>query len=320
MEITTKKRWYEKRGLLLLLLFILPPLGIYGMALRDSKLWKKLVYIIGAFFMTLILFSIIVSIVVPTDYVSLGNRSIDKGDYDEAIKYYNEVAQDDDKYGVAKKGIERAIFLKDSIVQDSLEKEEEFEKMELVRKKASEEATKRFKKFQNNWADSLVTDWKGYLVGYEINNTLDTISLQLSADGTKGNGNINSINNRIYQKDYDSLQLVKFADTANNINVKIVLTLDEKQKIKNDEIAKRRGIVDRQFSPWDGSHRNLKRYVKDNMNDPSSFDHIETRYSDKGSYILVQMDFRGKNGFGALVKNRVVAKTDIDGNILSVEY
>ncbi len=72
------------------------------------------------------------------------------------------------------------------------------------------------------------------------------------------------------------------------------------------------------FSSWDGSHTGLEKIIKKSMNDPSSYEHIETRYSDKGDHLVVSSSFRGKNSFGALVKNTVVAKTDIQGNVLEI--
>ena len=66
------------------------------------------------------------------------------------------------------------------------------------------------------------------------------------------------------------------------------------------------------FSAWDGSHIELKNYIKRNMNDPSSFQHVETLYSDKGDYLVVQMTFRGKNAFGGLVLNSVTANILVD--------
>jgi len=69
------------------------------------------------------------------------------------------------------------------------------------------------------------------------------------------------------------------------------------------------------FSAYDGSHRGLVSAVEKNMNDPDSFDHVETRFSDKGDYILVYMKYRGKNSFGALVLGEITVKSDLDGNI-----
>lgn len=72
------------------------------------------------------------------------------------------------------------------------------------------------------------------------------------------------------------------------------------------------------FSAWDGSHQGLTAYVKRHMNDPDSFEHDETRYSDEGDYLLIHMTFRGKNAFGGVVRNSVTAEVDLSGNVLEV--
>jgi hypothetical protein len=78
--------------------------------------------------------------------------------------------------------------------------------------------------------------------------------------------------------------------------------------------------IERQFSSWDGSHRALVRAVKDTMNDPSSFEHVETRYRDDGETIFLRMTFRGKNAFGGMVMNTITAVADTDtGTILSTQ-
>lgn len=73
-----------------------------------------------------------------------------------------------------------------------------------------------------------------------------------------------------------------------------------------------------QFSPWDGSHRNLERLIKKSMNDPDSYDHDKTVYWDKGDFLIVKTTFRGKNAYGGVVKNWVKAKVDMNGNVLQV--
>ncbi|WP_206046916.1 zinc ribbon domain-containing protein [Mangrovimicrobium sediminis] len=72
------------------------------------------------------------------------------------------------------------------------------------------------------------------------------------------------------------------------------------------------------FSAWDGSHRNLEKIVKASMNDPDSYDHVETRYTDKGDFLIVRTEFRGKNAFGGTVKNFVTAKTDLNCKVVEV--
>jgi predicted nucleic acid-binding Zn ribbon protein len=84
--------------------------------------------------------------------------------------------------------------------------------------------------------------------------------------------------------------------------------------------AERKKEVEAAFSPWDGSHRKLTQYIKDNMNDPKSYEHVETRYRDDGDYITVMTTFRGKNSFNATVKNTVTAQCSIDGNVLSITH
>lgn len=77
-------------------------------------------------------------------------------------------------------------------------------------------------------------------------------------------------------------------------------------------------MIESGFSSWDGSHRELTKLIKSIMNDPDSFEHIKTTYSDKGDFILVKTNFRGKNAFGGKVVNWVIAEASIDGKIIRV--
>lgn len=74
------------------------------------------------------------------------------------------------------------------------------------------------------------------------------------------------------------------------------------------------------ISPWDGSHRELVNILKRGMNDPSSFEHEETRYKLFKDYAVVIMSFRGKNAFGGTVLNSVTAKVNLeDCSVISIE-
>lgn len=77
--------------------------------------------------------------------------------------------------------------------------------------------------------------------------------------------------------------------------------------------------VQAQFSAWDGSHTALKNAVKENMNDPKSFKHVETTYSHKGNMegIDVYMKFRGTNAFGGVVTNVMHGSVDYATNTIS---
>jgi len=52
--------------------------------------------------------------------------------------------------------------------------------------------------------------------------------------------------------------------------------------------------VERQFNAWDGSNIYLVKLVKENMNDPKSFEHIETRYKYPGDGLDLYTEFREK--------------------------
>ncbi len=94
-----------------------------------------------------------------------------------------------------------------------------------------------------------------------------------------------------------------------------------KLKIQANKIkaaAAREDKIQAQFHPWDGSHINLERYIESIMNDPDSYDHVETVYWDRGDYLIVQTTFRGKNAFGGVVINSIKAKVSLDGQVLSI--
>jgi len=76
--------------------------------------------------------------------------------------------------------------------------------------------------------------------------------------------------------------------------------------------------ISRQFSAWDGSHRNLEALIQDSLHDPDSYDHVETRYSDKGDHLMVALKYRAVNGFGAKRLYQAIAKVGLDGTIISV--
>jgi hypothetical protein len=78
-------------------------------------------------------------------------------------------------------------------------------------------------------------------------------------------------------------------------------------------------VIKQQFSGWDGSHKNLTKLIKDNMHDPSSYEHVETSYSEiDANTLYVTTAYRGNNAFGAKVLNKVEAEVSVDGKILKI--
>ncbi len=77
-------------------------------------------------------------------------------------------------------------------------------------------------------------------------------------------------------------------------------------------------MIEDQFSSWDGSHSELTKVIKKSMNDPKSYDHVETVYFDMGDHLIVNTTFRGENAFGGIVKNTIKAKISIDGENIEI--
>lgn len=90
------------------------------------------------------------------------------------------------------------------------------------------------------------------------------------------------------------------------------------QEEKRRYEAERKKRIENQFSVWNGSHRNLERYIKSIMNDPSSYKHVETVYWDMKTHLVVRTTFRGKNVFGGVVTNSIKAEVSLNGDILDI--
>ncbi|MFA5777311.1 MAG: hypothetical protein WC906_02650, partial [Parcubacteria group bacterium] len=94
---------------------------------------------------------------------------------------------------------------------------------------------------------------------------------------------------------------------------------EEVERKKQEAVANaRKEVIEKQFSSWDGAHIKLSRLIKDSMNDPDSYEHVETKYWDMKDHLIVNATFRGKNAFGGVVKNTVKAKISLDGENIEI--
>ncbi|KXX72266.1 hypothetical protein [Flammeovirga sp. SJP92] len=59
-------------------------------------------------------------------------------------------------------------------------------------------------------------------------------------------------------------------------------------------------------------------YVKKDMNDPESFEHVRTLITEKGKYLNVMMKYREVNSYGAKVLTTVEAKLNRDGSVKKI--
>ncbi len=90
-------------------------------------------------------------------------------------------------------------------------------------------------------------------------------------------------------------------------------------RIAKAEAERRRSeLIESGFSSFDGRHIQLCAVVRRTMHDDGSFEHVETRSSDMGDYLLLAMDYRGRNQFGAKVLERVYARASLAGAVLEI--
>jgi hypothetical protein len=80
--------------------------------------------------------------------------------------------------------------------------------------------------------------------------------------------------------------------------------------------AEREKELSKYFSVWNGSHIKLKKLLKEKLDDPDSFDHAKTTYWDYGDRVRVEMEYRTKNKFGALVKSEALGWFNNEGTVI----
>jgi len=105
-----------------------------------------------------------------------------------------------------------------------------------------------------------------------------------------------------------SSQIIEFADFGPNSATNYL----------NEKNAKRKEQLKTQFSEWDGSHIKLTIAIKSAMNDPKSYEHVETAYWDMGDHLIVQTKYRGNNAFGGKVLGMIKAKVNLNGDVIEV--
>lgn len=89
--------------------------------------------------------------------------------------------------------------------------------------------------------------------------------------------------------------------------------LAEAERAKEAEKLAEAERIKEAFSSWDGHNIILQKYIKRNIDDPESYEHVKTSYIDLGDKKLrVFTQFRAKNRFGALVLNRAEAIVDLN--------
>lgn len=91
----------------------------------------------------------------------------------------------------------------------------------------------------------------------------------------------------------------------------------EQREYKRQQLKEE--FYERCLHPYDGSHRKLEALVKRNMNDPDSYEHDETIVTLKLDHAIVFMTYRGRNGFGGIVRESIKATVSLeDCSVISI--
>ncbi|QFK70380.1 hypothetical protein F7984_03545 [Pradoshia sp. D12] len=127
---------------------------------------------------------------------------------------------------------------------------------------------------------------------------------------------------KMTDKEFELLQANKLEKSYmdnETLNQKFIkLLVKNKGEREKHLAAERKSLIEKQFSSWDGSHKNVTKYIKSQMNDEDSYEHVETVYWDMKDHLVVRTTFRGNNAFGAKVKNSVKAKVSLEGEITEI--
>ena len=130
-----------------------------------------------------------------------------------------------------------------------------------------------------------------------INNIIGTLTDDEYKQAKEGKLNKQFLTN----ESLNTLLLEKIRNDSNSDKMRE----EQKARLKAEAEAKakeeRTKLIGKQFSSWDGSHKTLTEYIKNNMNDAKSYEHVETKYNDNGDTIYIVTKFRGNNAFGAKV-------------------
>ena len=90
----------------------------------------------------------------------------------------------------------------------------------------------------------------------------------------------------------------------------------ELTKAENDSIK-----IASQFDRWDGSHIKTREAIKSIMNDPESYENVETRYiqyTSNDTLLQLIVKFRGRNQFGGVVTQVYTSYIDTSGEVIDL--
>lgn len=161
-------KWFDNRAILILLFFVFPPLGIYGILQHKTHIWKKVIYILP---FVAILFSIIVAL--NSDYYEIGIKHYKKKEYLNAYNNLKLVSANDKNYIDATKKINEI-----KPIVDSIRKIEETRGLD-EKKEAKSDVTSDEKNDINNQLEREINSIKKEDYVFAKGNTVSELQMDL---------------------------------------------------------------------------------------------------------------------------------------------
>ena len=156
----------------------------------------------------------------------------------------------------------------------------------------------------------------GILVDYQLRFTLsqenEVIDLQAIQITKKGS---NILDTLVIESENYSIEQFLLNDQIEEQRsyVANLQKLEKEQKERKTLIDEQnKKFADKCLSSWNGTYLPLERHLKKYLNDPGSYEHIETVFYNKGDYALVVITYRAKNAFGGYVVNTIRGKVNWD--------
>ena len=122
-------------------------------------------------------------------------------------------------------------------------------------------------------------------------------------------------------EDKDSLMEVAIDMDANQRNLlRVSLEAKHAEIIERTRAQEaRQQKIRSQFDLRTNAHIKVQQSVQESMNDPNSFEHVSTSYTEHTDHLMVDMHFRMPISPGVTMMHRIQAKVDLEGNVLDGE-
>lgn len=95
----------------------------------------------------------------------------------------------------------------------------------------------------------------------------------------------------------------------------------EKRRVQQERETKRRALEENVKSQFglNGAHRGVEAAIKARLKDPSSYEHVSTRYIVESDTLTVYTTYRARNSFNAVVTEMKMVVVDANGNVMYMQ-